>query len=406
MKKICILILLILILTGCTNKVPGDGNRTIDDSSFDTMLLHAGEKFTIDLSKFEDKYQFHTVKFNYNPSVIRINHKEELLALKLGESTVEVYLYYQDHLQVTVLLYKIIVVDYNDPKMKPINDGWDLRSLLIENPSGFYYLNQEISHNGLISGISYFSGILINPNKYIIKNLTLKSDSALIGKATNAYIDGLIFENLKITGIDNEETVSEFTAGLIGEAHTSFISNIHITGEVSKGTYVGGIIGYSYKTSLINSSFTGKVSGGKYTGGLVGYYRPDIYLKNIKDGVIKNCYVIADISGGYSEPRSSNYLGGLVGYANEGNIVSSYYYGKITPDEGDFHKPIIGGVPYNWYGLYDVYYVSDYELEDAYRKENIYPANIYKLTKEELTSGEGLKGLEDFTFIPGEYPLI
>ena len=197
MKKMFILLILMLILTGCNQKSTKFNNRTVDDSAFETKMLEAGEKFTIDLKPFEKKYLFNSVEFNYNASVIRINHKEELLALKLGESTVEVYLYYDGHLIVTLVLYKIIVIDYNDAKMVPIKSREALSSLYI-NPSGFYYLDGDIDMGKYsFYGITYFSGIFINPNKYVIKNLIINSSytetqAALIKKAENAYIDGLI----------------------------------------------------------------------------------------------------------------------------------------------------------------------------------------------------------------------
>jgi hypothetical protein len=409
MKKIFILILLI-ILTGCAKKEEQYHNLLISNSFIENRVLHIGEKLTIDLSKYEH-YEFHSVKFNYNSSVIRINNKEEILALKLGETIIEATIYYEKNHMATIQLYKIIVFDYEDPNMIPINDEMSIKRLFAENPSGFYYINKDIDMENLNSfdPITYFSGILINPKKHVIKNLTINGvdSSAFIQRTSNAYIDGLIFENIKVTGkLGKEDTTSEFTAGLVGEAHNSFISNVHIDGEFSQGIHVGGIAGYLYKTPLVNSSFSGNVSCGKYVGGLVGYYHPDSFGQFENEGVIKNSYAIADIKGGYHDSDSTNFLGGLVGYSNGGLLISSYYCGKVTPDEGDIHSPIISGIPHYIYLYCDVYYVSDYELAEAYYKRYYIEATVYKLSLEELKSGEVLKGLEEFSFKPGEYPVI
>lgn len=411
MKKVFMLIILIFILSGCNRPKWVHITSDVDDSQFKTIILNAGDKFKLDLSYFEEKYDFEKITFYYDNNIVRVNNKEELLALRLGKTILTATIYGSDYIK-SVYIYNIVVVDYTDERMIAINYPYQLREYILKDPSGIFYINNDLDFSIYenFKPIPYFEGVIINPNCHVIKNLNISSnkDCAIFENVTNAFIDGIILEDVNIVGKANSTAYeSLYTGGLVGYAYGSYLSNIHISGNVKNGMYVGGIAGFLYKSSLYNSSFVGEVSGGIDVGGLVGFLDNRTFVSpSLTIGVIRNCYVVGDICGGYVNPNkvTPHHLGGLVGRSYQGIIISTYFSGHIYPDELDYHTPLIAG---NYgYGFFNVYYASDYSIEDAYASLNFTVKEVYKVTYDELISGNELKGLEDFTFTQGSYPTI
>ena len=123
------------------------------------------------------------------------------------------------------------------------------------------------------------------------------------GSITNSYAMG------SVTGGDE-------CGGLVG-CNYGTITNSYATGNViGSGNYVGGLVGYNniYNPgysfgSITNSYATGSVTGGDQCGGLVGY----------NYGTITNSYATGNVIG------SGNYVGGLVGYNDNGTITNSFW---------------------------------------------------------------------------------
>lgn len=407
MKKWLIMMLLLIFLAGCSGIEWHEVNNFLDASEYTTMVMNAGEKFDLNLSRLEAKYEFDEVKFQYNDKVVRVNNREELLALNMGKSTFYATLYNNKDMVTTVLLYYIIVIDLTSPMMRPINSNGDLINLIVQNPSGCYYLNRDLdfTYFTAMEPIPYFEGILINPDKHVIKNLTITStrDCGLFKTIEGAYIDGLIIDNINITGDLNSLSC---TAGLAGEVYNSYISNIHITGEIKNGNHAGGIVGVLNNSALVNSSFKGKVTGKQYVGGLAGETYSNI-VKGASDiATIENCYALCDISSELERNTSAS-IGGLVGTTRDTFITGSYYCGEIIGKEKDYVLPLIGSYS-GKYRLTHVYYVGNLTLDGVYVYDGIQclEAIVEQLSIEELKSGEGLPGLEAFTFITGEFPFL
>lgn len=222
---------------------------------------------------------------------------------------------------------KIYCYDINN--MIKINTVEDLININ-NNLSGHYILNANIDLSlvnnfdpigGSLSKDS-FTGFLINPNDYVIKNLTIKSlnenhtseyDGCCGGLFENiysAYIDNLILENVYIDVSECSGFGS--TAGAIADtALSSFITNCKVTGTIIANVYVGGLFASCNGTTIINNIFNGDIiqrnnhskTEKPGAGGIAGYLignednLADIVANNIINANIKSDYVVGKISG-------------------------------------------------------------------------------------------------------------
>ena len=170
-----------------------------------------------------------------------------------------------------------------------------------------------------------------------------------IGKDSVAAFDGVFDGNgHSISGIS---VSSKMYAGLfgvidVGTVKNLVIENSKINGYYVKGyyyySYVGGVAGYANSGSSIQNvtnraslvAATNKPSSGTsylYMGGIAGYTR----------GKIIGCLNESDLSQSYS----SQYIGGIVGYANNAKLDSLKNIGAITGV--DYTGGIVG---YAYYG--------------------------------------------------------
>jgi hypothetical protein len=162
----------------------------------------------------------------------------------------------------------------------------------------------------------------------IIKNVTIDRGSViardLVGGLVG-YIDSSSVENSSSSAIvDGEDVIG----GLIGEADFSEIIDSSSTGSVNGIEYVGGFIGVVFQSKIEGSYATGMVSGEDNTGGLVGNLIGNSDLDN-------NNYYFTKVTSSYYNPASPNkvsgrnYVGGLIGYAYNANVFSSYSNGDV-----------------------------------------------------------------------------
>ncbi|MFA6684723.1 MAG: GLUG motif-containing protein, partial [Arcobacteraceae bacterium] len=186
--------------------------------------------------------------------------------------------------------------------------------------------------------------------------------------------------NLGLTNVDI--TGRNSVGGLVGNAFALTINNSYVTGIINGNYGVGGLIGYTnngsititnsyasvnltgnnsvggllgYKDSVSNLSIsdsytTGSINGNSRVGGLLGIFTGKAYISNSYStatvfgssekigGLVgevspsstglymSNSYASGDVSG-------INYVGGLVGEANQGQINNSYFSGDITGND-------------------------------------------------------------------------
>ena len=205
---------------------------------------------------------------------------------------------------------------------------------------------------------------------YAISGLVINlSGSNYVGLFGYVGAGGMI-ENVSV--ISGSITGSDYTGGLAGACNGGRIENCHTTSAVVGRDYVGGLVGANSgqiaqcsaagavtggsrafgacgglvgvndKGDIEDSSTTGPVVGVRKVGGLAGWNSGNIkgclaegnvsgtsisiggLLGINEDGSVMNCAATGEISGG----GSSDYLGGLVGWAS-GTVAKSWATGNV-----------------------------------------------------------------------------
>ena len=140
--------------------------------------------------------------------------------------------------------------------------------------------------------------------------------------------------NYTISGIETvASTVNAYSyQGLFGYIYAGnydiTIQNINVENSNVQGyQYVGGIVGYGYKNSaeaitIENCSYSGNIYGtSSYVGGIAGYLQSGKSASAVST-YVSNCFNKATIKG-------VNFVGGIVGYAENFYSSNSYKGGKI-----------------------------------------------------------------------------
>ena len=209
---------------------------------------------------------------------------------------------------------EVTVIDERD--FYPIDSVEDLQNIQ-NNLSGNYKLAADLDLSGIEwaplgrSDIeeSFFTGRLINPEGYVIRNLTISSgkdlpsnDIGLFSDVLYAWFEGIRLEDVYIDGRDyeNSRTLSEVGC-IAGIASMSTFLHCSVTGAAYAQRAAGGITGTdswgyyedcSFEGDLYSKIPEGTPSGIDYgVGGIVG-----IYPRSEDDGVgILNCHVKANL---------------------------------------------------------------------------------------------------------------
>ncbi len=227
-------------------------------------------------------------------------------------------------------------------------------------PIGTWYTRDGTSRDNFFSG-SYDGG-----------NHTVSGIFTPAG-TTNAYssqgLFGYVYSistypiTIKNIGISNSFIQGNGVGGVVGYAGSSgtiTITNCYNTGSIGGSSYVGGVVGHAYTSpfgatiTITNCYNTGAVSGSSnYVGGVVGYAGTYATITNCYNtgsvngsgnfvgGVvsssssISNCYNTGSVNG------SGNFVGGVVGAASN-KITNCYNMGDVTSTAtGDLY---VGGV--------------------------------------------------------------
>jgi hypothetical protein len=385
MKKLSLVILIMmLVLVGC-NKSKVDEHE-IDNQYKETRVFEVGEIINLNVNQYLKTYDFNRVNFiSSNQTVARINYKEELVIMKAGRTDIEIELYDDNNLVSVINYGEVIVLDINDPLFKPINNLNDLQSI---KKSGYYYLNSNIQVIKPMKPISSFEGVLINPHNYSISNLSIDAsqDFALFSLVKDAYINGMIFENVVLTGINGS------TATLANIVQESYITNVKAQGEISGGQKVAGLFGSVLASQVINCSFEGTISNGQYMGGIASFS---------ENTEIINSYYIGNIGDSVGENTSN--IGGIVGMIKGGLIKNTYYAGQLIYTDIDNVSPIANAIK-EYYYLSNVIYTID--MEDKYLYNPLYCLNpeVHYYQESDLKQGIKIGGFDAFTFIKDHYP--
>ncbi|MEF8873497.1 MAG: S8 family serine peptidase [Candidatus Thermoplasmatota archaeon] len=205
--------------------------------------------------------------------------------------------------------------------------GWD--------PIGGYVQNE---FTGRFDGQSYEIKDLVidRPSERFVGLFAVTS--------MGASIENISLSNVDIKGAEDEDFFRPGVGALVGN-NRGYVSNSHVTGNISGEINVGGLIGYNDMFGEVsNSSTRGTVSGNSQVGGLVGG------LVGYNSGSIDNSSSAAEVSGegsiaglvGRTEGTISNsfatgsvkgvgHVGGLIGINLRGSkVTNSYSTGNVT----------------------------------------------------------------------------
>ena len=178
----------------------------------------------------------------------------------------------------------------------------------------------EITNVGVIDsniqGYGYVAGIA---GYTYYTNITNCYNTSSVTGSSN-YVGGVVGNNNYSTVSNSYNTGSvtgsySYVGGVVGNSgYSSTVSYSYNTGTVTGGLYVGGVVGYNYSSTVSNSYNAGLVTRTSYVGGVVGY--------NASSSTVSNSYNIGSVTG-------SMYVGGVVGY-NISTITNSYNTGSVT----------------------------------------------------------------------------
>jgi len=111
------------------------------------------------------------------------------------------------------------------------------------------------------------------------------------------------------------------------------VENSYNTGDVTQigGSAVGGVVGKSIYGTVEKCYNTGAVKGnGDFIGGLAGYIA--------FSGIVENCYNTGDVT----QAGSGDYIGGVVGFNDDGSVENCYNTGAVDGGSGDYIGGVVG----------------------------------------------------------------
>ncbi|EZH66290.1 hypothetical protein DH09_10160 [Bacillaceae bacterium JMAK1] len=212
---------------------------------------------------------------------------------------------------------------HNNDNIIQISDAEGLNAIR-ENLEGHYKLTSDIDLSDygnwvpIGSDNDKFTGT-IDGGGYTVNGMTINK-TRYAGFISHLDHEGVV-KNLNF----DESTINgRYYVGTVsGSSHGGEISNVSVNGKVKGIEYVGGFVGSSYESTLTNSNFSGEIIGNRFVGGAIAESTFDL-ISDVKTDVILEA--------------THFYIGGVLGYASNSNVVDSSSHGTIL---GDGH---IGGL--------------------------------------------------------------
>lgn len=323
-------------------------SESIENFSVVDYFLKKGE--TVDLScknQFKDSgITFTQSTYTSADSSVCSVSGNILTAVGMGRTTIDVELYSKPndtYYYCVGVCANVYVVDENDEDLIEIRTAQDL--LNIKNDlSAKYILKDDVDLAGInyaaIGDSSYgvapsFTGVFINPFKFKIKNLTIRPtctenhgrcSGGLFGDIEDAYIDGIILENVDIDLLDCNGKHPSYAGGIASTAMKSIIRNCVVKGEIKAIGSSGGIVGGAEgRSSVRNCVSVGSiVSIKEEAGGIVAY--GDYIYESVS---------FADVTGAYA--------GGILGYSFHGeSVCDCTFLGNVDGEK--YEGEIIGKI--------------------------------------------------------------
>ncbi|MBQ2855772.1 MAG: hypothetical protein IJE78_01410 [Bacteroidaceae bacterium] len=161
--------------------------------------------------------------------------------------------------------------------------------------------------------------------EHVISNLSVENQESA---GLFAHVHGGIIKNLTVknVSIKGSHYAGAIVAWSESSAVTNQVINCHIdggeiavvpvlkNGKYTNGDKVGGIVGYSYKSSITNCSAKNlEISAYNFVGGIVGYDNQGSTIKNNK---VENVNIVADQTSHYPyDVDEGTHAGEIYGYA-------------------------------------------------------------------------------------------
>lgn len=327
------------------------------------VALEIGEEYIVNIDEVVEEKDIEYNKLYFGESEYYSFKNNTITPIKEGIFYVEII--FKNRKEKTIYFDTILkVFCYDKDNLIEINTVEDLCNMN-KNKSGKYILNsnldlKDIENFNPIGNFpidNEFTGMFINPNGYVISNLTIKNTSeiyhgpyggcvgGLFGSIKNAYIDSIILENVYID-VSNFEGTGWSAAGSIADlAQESLITNCKVNGTIVAQQYVGGIVGCSNYSTLMNNEFKGEIiqkngnlKQNTSAGGIAGW------LQGCHDGY--DLYTGCEITGNIIEAKITSELiaGKVAGFihGDDDCIHNNTIICELSaPEEFEFGKTII-----------------------------------------------------------------
>jgi hypothetical protein len=424
----------------------GEVERIVTDQGLArTYYVDIGDHVDIYMDHIKERYDFDTLKFGslfrsfteeehpYRTEfgTVFINYRNEVIAINTGVAELAVHLYKNGEKLVTVALGKIVVA----PRVNQFDDTWvglsrhNFHEEINKNPSGKFYLADHIDFSQDVTdtelSIPVFSGILINPYNYVIRDLpsTALVDTGLFKILNRARIDGLRFENVDLDYRDVVFPENQSIGVLADEAYQSVITNVSVKANIKSNSliyYLGGLVGYSEETIYRAVAFEGNIDViAGYVGGLIGFQNNKLIDRNYLGS--KNAIIFtnrsalmtieyASVKGNFRNTQPNGFKpAAFVGLADGMiSIRYAYYDGLLNQSEYFNINPIITNKRINVifrdnFFVFGVYLtlISNNEIFDSELE-----GMVYQVSYQDLVSGDQLPDLEGFSMMTSELPRL
>ncbi len=177
--------------------------------------------------------------------------------------------------------------------------------------------------SGTLAGLGHFAdGLTVNRSTGIV---------GLFGATDGATLRDFTLSNVAITGGGAR------VGGVVGDAHNSTLSNLHVTGSVTAYQEAGGIAGWLGESTLSNASSAATVTTSQDTaGGLVGYaYYSAVISDSYATGAVSGVSDVGGLIGRVSDMTpltlSNVYASGKVsGSTNAGALIGEVKDSDVT----------------------------------------------------------------------------
>ena len=199
---------------------------------------------------------------------------------------------------------------------------------------------------------------------HTIKGLTVTTNDQFVGLFGSlgkaGTVKNVVMEGVQITNNHGSGDVG----GVVGNSDGT-IENCSVSGSVSGTAYVGGVVGVQWFGSITGCSSSATVKGMGDLGGVAG--------QTNAGATLTACYATGNVTIELGH-RDRVYVGGLVGFNGENDVLACYATGNVTSTGSSTGNVYIGGfLGGNYATVTACYWKNNHEQGVGYNKEGIAP---------------------------------